>query len=70
MLPTQIKLGKDEKTQAEVLLLSWQDGHEGSITVESEPGKGTRFIVRLPFRVPEPAAQAAGAPSPAARGAA
>jgi two-component system, NtrC family, sensor kinase len=39
------------------LAVTWGivEGHDGSITVESEPGRGTRFTVRIPCRVPGPA---------------
>ncbi|HUG37521.1 MAG TPA: ATP-binding protein, partial [Candidatus Limnocylindrales bacterium] len=32
--------------------------HGGTMTVESEPGRGTRFVIQLPFEVPIPSAQA------------
>jgi signal transduction histidine kinase len=32
--------------------------HGGTMTVESEPGRGTRFVIELPFEVPIPSAQA------------
>ena len=32
--------------------------HDGSIDVESKPGGGATFIVRLPKRTPNPAARA------------
>jgi two-component system NtrC family sensor kinase len=39
------------------LAVTWGiiEGHDGSILVESEPGQGTRFTVRLPYRVTETA---------------
>jgi hypothetical protein len=43
------------------------EGHEGSIAVDSEPEKGTRFTVRLPYRVPEATAQESGAAAVSAR---
>jgi signal transduction histidine kinase len=46
------------------LAVSWGivEGHGGSIDVESAPGQGTRFAVRLPCVLPEDAP--AAAPSP------
>ena len=35
MIPTQITLGIDEATMAEILLLDWQDGHKGAITLRT-----------------------------------
>ena len=35
MLPNQIKLSIDEKTQVEVLLLAWDDGHSGVTSLKS-----------------------------------
>ena len=56
------------------LAVTWGivEGHDGSITVESEAGRGTRFTVRIPCRAPEPAGPEAGparpVPMPDARG--
>ena len=54
------------------LAVSWGivEGHGGSIDVESEPGQGTRFAVRLPCLLPEDApvaAPAGGTPAAAPR---
>jgi len=39
------------------LAITWGilEGHGGTIDVDSEVGRGTRFTVQLPYRVPEPA---------------
>ena len=56
------------------LAVTWGivEGHDGSIAVESEPGRGTRFTLRIPFRVLDPAGAGEGAgrpvPMPDARG--
>ena len=56
------------------LAVTWGivEGHGGSIAVQSEPGKGTRFTVRIPCDVPEAAEPVAHdtqrAPMPDARG--
>jgi len=61
------------------LAVTWGivEGHGGSIHVESEVGKGTKFTLQLPFQVTEPSALEAGVdpvsgrrrPMPDARGA-
>jgi hypothetical protein len=40
------------------------EGHDGSIAVESDPGRGTRFTLRIPCHVPEPAGPEAWAGRP------
>jgi len=55
------------------LAVTWGivEGHDGSIAVQSEPGRGTRFTLRIPCQVPEPAGPEARAgwpvPMPDAR---
>jgi signal transduction histidine kinase len=51
------------------LAVTWGivEGHGGAIDVESELGKGTRFTLRLPFRVIDPGPPEAGVDPAAAR---
>jgi hypothetical protein len=56
------------------LAVTWGivEGHDGSIAVDSDPGRGTRFTLRIPCRVLDPAGPEAQAgqpiPMPDARG--